>query len=234
VQRRRQLVAARVAEVAAEPAAPAWDEALPVEVALMPLAQRPDSVEVAELRAMHDGTRIAIRLRWPDPSRDDRAIGGAARRPDQCALQFSADQLPPLFGMGAHDAAVDIWHWSAFRDRELLGALDLLQGGRTDLVQDGAPGLLGPAGHADEIAAQGFGGPRALQERAFTVEPQHVDGHWQVVFVRPLAPAAGAPAASVRLTPGAIVQVSCAVWNGAADDVGPRKSISVWQELRLW
>ena len=53
---------------------------------------------------------------------------------------------------------------------------------------------------------------------------------YRVVMRRMLAPT-GADA--VRLAPGTTVPVAFAVWNGAAGDRDGKKSVTIWQTLRL-
>jgi DMSO reductase family type II enzyme heme b subunit len=233
VQRRGQLVAARVDRVPDEPDDPRWAEVRPLEVALMALAYRESCIEAAELRALHDGTTLAVRLSWRDPTRDDRAIGGASRWPDQAALQISDEELPPLFGMGAHETMVDIWHWAAFRPRELAGALDLIGAGRADVPPAPAPGLWRPAERADEVEARGLDLPRSVREGAIQARPRYADGRWSLVFVRPLGGPGPRPDGGLALREDGVYQLGCAVWNGSAEDQGARKAISIWQELRL-
>lgn len=68
--------------------------------------------------------------------------------------------------------------------------------------------------------------PRENQEVKARGEWQ--DGHWTVVFLRPLKSKVG-----VSLTPGAHVSAAFALWDGAHRDRGPQKQISIWQDVVL-
>ncbi len=210
---------------------PRWDDAASIDVVMMPLATRPESVTDAQIAAFHDGARLAVRLSWNDATRDDSAIAG--KWPDGCALQLSGLADPPLFGMGTHERPHDIWYWSAFRFRDVAGGLDLVIGpdGRVievPLAGKPAPGETAPAHGADVVRSEGMG-EGAVAEGAMRAEPQWRDGRWSVVLVRELV----RDGESVGLAPGGAARVSFAIWNGSNGDRRGRKSISVWHELRL-
>lgn len=54
------------------------------------------------------------------------------------------------------------------------------------------------------------------------------EGHWTVVFLRPLKSQEG-----VSLAPGERVSAAFALWDGAHRDRGPQKQISIWQDVVL-
>jgi len=60
------------------------------------------------------------------------------------------------------------------------------------------------------------------------VVPEWKDGRWHVLFLRRMAPL---ECSEITFPAHNALQFSCAVWNGAAGDQGPQKSISIWQEL---
>ena len=72
--------------------------------------------------------------------------------------------------------------------------------------------------------------PRPPASASVEVRVHAWEGGWAVVFVRALESVDGR---EVSFRPGTTTQLACAVWNGAAGDAGPQKSISVWQELVL-
>jgi mono/diheme cytochrome c family protein len=132
-------------------------DAVPLEVAvwLSPIARRPESVLEATVGAAHDGERIAIHVRWADATQDSRAIG-ARDGSDAAALQFAADPRRPSFGMGDVVRPADVWHWAAFRPRDVIGAIDLLEaphGVDGSLLR--AEGLVRPEQRADRVHARG-------------------------------------------------------------------------------
>src|SRR5262245_40891480 len=76
-----ELRAARVAGGSDlnDPEAAFWADAHPVEVAILPQTmatpmQPAPSVKRLTVRAVHDGTMLAIRLDWEDQTRDDRIV----------------------------------------------------------------------------------------------------------------------------------------------------------------
>jgi DMSO reductase family type II enzyme heme b subunit len=56
----------------------------------------------------------------------------------------------------------------------------------------------------------------------------YTTGTYRVMFRRPLAPMGERSAA---LTPGTLVPVGFAVWNGSAGDRDGKKSVTIWQDL---
>ena len=85
---------------------------------------------------------------------------------------------------------------------------------------------------AEDLVAQGFGTLRARPRTDQAVEARGVygTGTYRVVFRRALA-ARGERA--VTLVPGQTVPVSFAVWNGSAGDRDGKKSVTIWQDLKL-
>ena len=129
VLEREVLAVRRVAfPVPTDPGDPRWQEALEIEVHLAPLRWRSEAIFMAHLAALHDGSSIAIRLRWNDDTRESQALGDLLAA-DAAALQLSVHPRPPLFGMGSEEHPTNLWHWRSARIGEVAGALDLLQGG---------------------------------------------------------------------------------------------------------
>lgn len=169
-----------------------------------PVARRPGSVLSAEVGAVAIAVeRIAIRVRWPDPTADARALD-ARGESDAVALQFFADPQRPIVGMGAPDAVSDIWHWAAFRRRETLGVVDLLEAshGLSGAYVE-AEGLSRPLRRADIVHAPGAGPVASVAPRAAI---PRVDGH---------------------------ATLGIAIWNGAAEQRGAIKSLSGWVRMTV-
>jgi len=238
VRRRGRLTAARVGELPRTVDNGAWEQAAPLEVTLAPNAWRDDSIFEATVQAVHDGEFIAIRVRWEDISRNDRPFG-EFEFPDQVALMISEEGTTPPYGMGSPGNSVDLWHWTAFRVEETLGALDLLGNAtnqRGDVLSDGgvadAPAYI-PAKDARErshvLVAHGMDA-RDETRLGIETDARWSDDTWEVVFVRELGPRSRA---EVRFAPGSGALLTIGIWNGAARDHGAQKSISIWQELLL-
>jgi mono/diheme cytochrome c family protein len=242
VHTRGTLVAARAAHAPEEPGDPAWEAAEELEVVLAPLWWNDSAVLGASLAALHDGESVALRLTWPDETGVVHLFS-ESKASDGAALQLSEAEEPALFGMGTPAQPTNLWHWQALRFEDVAGALDLLTP-TPHLLQPNEPGAvradvplyqrllehLSPSERADRIIAAGTSSVHAAsrEQGEVSAEARWQDGRWSVVFRRALA-----TDGQVALLPGRPLQLSCAVWNGAAGDAGARKSISIWQELVL-
>jgi hypothetical protein len=84
----------------------------------------------------------------------------------------------------------------------------------------------------EDLRAQGFGTLRARPRDDQQVEAHGVYGvhSYRVLLRRGLK---GSGRKAVRLRPGETVPVAFAVWNGSAGDRDGKKSVTIWQELRL-
>ncbi len=85
---------------------------------------------------------------------------------------------------------------------------------------------------AEDLHAQGFGTLRARPGAGAAVEAKGIygTGTYRVIFRRDLK-VKGEDA--VGLQPGTTVPVAFAVWNGGAGDRDGKKSVTIWQELKL-
>jgi mono/diheme cytochrome c family protein len=88
------------------------------------------------------------------------------------------------------------------------------------------------ASASEDLVAQGFGTLSARNGADSELEAKglYATGTYRVMFQRPLT-VAGARA--VRLRPGASAPLAFAVWNGSAGDRDGKKSVTIWQELKL-
>jgi mono/diheme cytochrome c family protein len=85
---------------------------------------------------------------------------------------------------------------------------------------------------AEDLTAQGFGTLRARPraDQAVQARGVYATDTYRVILRRTLA-AKGER--SVALTPGTVVPVGFAVWNGSAGDRDGKKSVTIWQDLRI-
>jgi mono/diheme cytochrome c family protein len=85
---------------------------------------------------------------------------------------------------------------------------------------------------AEDLHAQGFGTLTARPSAggALSAKGIYATDTYRVIFRRALR-IEGTDA--VRLEPGAVVPIAFAVWNGSAGDRDGKKSVTIWQELRL-
>lgn len=121
------MICRRVADIALylEPESTLWSslEATAVEMAPAPLGLQPTAYVIVSwtdrpygelpglsMAAAHDGTRIAVRLEWPDATRDD---GKGEAFPDGAAITFPVAGDPILVQMGSPDAPIHAVQWQA-------------------------------------------------------------------------------------------------------------------------
>jgi len=261
-QVRRSIAAARCAgEAPLDPADPRWEKAAESWVALMPLwTKREKRIEGIRVRALHDGTQVALLLRWEDDTQDSSTFGQQEFR-DAAAVQLSSLADPPFFGMGAPAGTVRVWMWKADRQADASRAGDLetrfpgfasdgwpVSGGRLPLATDvplaAHDGLFltgKAAGNlvsdlsgkqaAESLLARGVGTLRRCPEGP-TVESRGAwaSGSWSVVLRRALA---DPDPDGVPFTPGRKVSIAFAAWNGSDQDRNGIKSVTIWHELVL-
>ncbi len=206
-----------------------------------------------EVRAVTDGGRLALLMRWRDVTIDD--LPGPMRFSDACAVQIpqrtEADVPDPQ--MGHAGRPVEIAFWRASWQASVAGRPDTIRAIHPGAVVDHypfeAPSLEpgSPARRAFETryapaAAAGNRreGPREspvedlIAEGPGTLSPapaqvsrgtgrRSKDG-WEVVIVRPL------PAG---LEAGQRTQIAFGVWDGAHGESGSRKMRTGWVPLAI-
>lgn len=111
-------------ELPLEPSRKEWQAAEPVFVALTPLWWRNDRIAGVEVKALHNGKKIAVLLSWQDGTQDKSAAKPQLFS-DGAAIQFSAEKDPPFFGMGDSGSPVHLWHWKASWQEETKGWEDI-------------------------------------------------------------------------------------------------------------
>lgn len=84
----------------------------------------------------------------------------------------------------------------------------------------------------EDLAAQGFGTLRARPKVEQKIDARGVyrQNSYEVMFRRTLSPTGEG---AVALRPGSTVPVAFAVWNGSAGDRDGKKSVTIWQELKI-
>jgi mono/diheme cytochrome c family protein len=85
---------------------------------------------------------------------------------------------------------------------------------------------------AEDLTAQGFGTLRARPRMDQKIDARGVYGaaSYRVMFKRSMK---STGKDSVALVPGTSVPVAFAVWNGSAGDRDGKKSVTIWQDLRI-
>jgi DMSO reductase family type II enzyme heme b subunit len=251
------VVASRQA-IPADPADAAWEN-LPVHVSPLLLQDIVDprllapSTREVRMRAVTDGSRIAFRLEWIDPTRDD--LPGAARFSDACAVQLpaqaGADAPAPQMGENGRPVEITFWRasWQATVDGRKDTITELYPGATVDHYPFEAASLEKGSAVQREMAARyapalalgnRMAGPREqpvedlIAEGPGTLTPakstvssgrgvRTADG-WRVVISRPLPQS---------LAPGKRSQVAFAVWEGSRQEAGARKMRTGWVPLSM-
>jgi DMSO reductase family type II enzyme heme b subunit len=252
------VIAPRVAGEGAilDPAAPFWQQARPLEVRMLPqMMVAPQlvepSVQEVEVRAVHNGEWLGVRLKWRDTSKNDWIRTDEFG--DQVAIQFPVrpDGELPSPMMGHPKGQVSIMQWRAPFQRDLLegepGVRDLYPNALVDVYPDqvlqavDARAYTGAMG-VDNPISRPFQSP-VLDQMAegwgsLTVKPmQQAHGHgvwengeWRVVMTRPMV---RATANDPDLRPGIETMIALAVWDGEQAEVGARKAWSSWIPFRI-
>jgi len=251
---RADIVVKRVtADVAtADPSAKYWQGVSESTVVLMAqpmVVPRPALVQTSAVtvQAVHDGKRIAFRLRWKDTERNE--AGRLGEFSDAAAVQFplKPGDVPPPVMMGMKGNPVHIFHWRAQyqRDRERgkptmrdlypnlsidMYPLEFKDAqGATETERDRfSPGRAegNPQSYAktgvDEIVAEGFSTSSVQSGHGGTATGAWKNGEWTLVLVRPLAVEGGS-----TLKEGGKGFAAFAVWQGGKSEVGSRKSVTM-------
>jgi len=227
----REVVRARLA-TAALPTTPgdsAWNSVEPFWIPLVgQVVVKPrwfaPMVDGVWVRALHDGTRLTMRVSWSDPSRSPdqpwnewlgriRATmtGGdslpvdSVQGPDLLTVQFppriSDDAERPFFLGGDTRRPVHAWRWASDPDQLQVGRLNGL--GRF---------TAGPAGDVTHAAVWD-------------------NGAWHVQFTRPLVPGDTTAAPSFRT--GVAIPFAFYAADGSNGETAMRGSVGAWYAIYL-
>jgi DMSO reductase family type II enzyme heme b subunit len=225
-----------------DPGADAWAEASEYEAALSaqrvapPMLQEPGIPKV-RVRALHDGTWLALRLEWDD--RNKSALHGPSIFSDAAAVQFPAgDGAAPSVMMGHPGGAVRILYWkAAWQTPDMLTAL------HPHRPPTGYPFDAAPQEHREGMArqyapasyvhnpnlerpnnvpvflgeAEMFGSLTAIPDARTDGKGLHENGRWRVVLATQF------PMLQGGVRPGRDGSVAFAVWDGAGKNAGARK-----------
>jgi DMSO reductase family type II enzyme heme b subunit len=176
------------------------------------------------VQALHDGERLALLLRWHDPSRSpdaswdewldrmrrtvtdaDGALAGP-QGPDLVVVQLpttlgESDELPYFLG-GSTRRAAHLWRWASDADRAVEGT---------------ATGL-------DRFV------PRAAGQELTSVS-RWSDGEWRVQLTRPLRSADTTAAPSIPI--GRAIPIAFRASDGSSGEGDVRTAVSAWYAIHL-
>lgn len=169
----------------------------------VPPASPEAEVRQVEVRALHNGKALALRVEWQDASASQtRDVGRFA---DAAALQwplhYGPGQALPYIGMGQDGQPAAVWFWRA-------------------------------DGTAESLAAAGFGTLTAQTPDGMTAQGAWKDGVWRVVFTRAFA-AAGEDSVALAPGKQGLAPLALAVWNGEDGERNGLKRLSAWRVLYL-
>lgn len=249
----QQLVVGRVSADLSKPDPDAgyWAQVPTGIVSMMAqpmVAPRPEqtTTESVLVQAVHDGARVAFRIRWKDTEMSE--AGRLGEYSDAFALEFplKEGQTPPVM-MGTKGMPVHLFHWRAQyqRDQEKGKptmkdlypniSVDMyplepkgLDGGTPEAAEKFSPGRAvgNPQSYqkagVDEIVAEGFSTSSVREGHGSAARGAWKDGEWTLVIVRPLAIEGGS-----TLKAGAPGMVAFAAWQGGKGEVGSRKSVTM-------
>lgn len=253
-----EVVVTRVPTLPSDPSDAAWLKApehlarLLLQDLVEPRLLKP-STPVVRVQAMTDGTHIAFRLTWDDPTLD--YLPGAARFSDACAVQIparvEADVPAPQMGEPNRRVEITCWRasWQATVDGRGDTIRDLYPNASIDHYPFDAPSLQKGSPEQKETASR-YSPARALGNRmegprASAVEDLLAEGPgsltsapsttskgrgrrgekgWSVLILRHMPPGLTATTRS---------QVAFAIWQGSQEEVGARKMRTGWIPLAL-
>jgi len=248
---------------ATDPASTAWDAATPITVPLsgqlvvVPGRSTP-STDSLEVRSLNNATHIAFRITWSDATKDNRTTGQLQFR-DAVAVQLAPATGAPPICMGAAGARMHILQWKADWQADIEEGFRDLQDHFPNFWVDYYPYMMGQSPYTSPqnfsenaklyLVGYQVGNPFSEPLKVSAVEDAVADGfstittqrqqdaigrgvwsggQWSVVITRPKDSGDG------QDTPVGKDNVAAfAVWDGSSGDVGGRKSISAWVNLKV-
>lgn len=245
---------------ARDSASPEWQKATAIEVPLS--AQQVTkpfllnaSVRTVTVRALHNDAQIAILVEWEDATENAQMVRVQDFR-DAVALQFPLAAGPPFYCMGQAGANVNIWHWKADWQADLIARADMHtvytdmyvdaytfadpEKGKQASIADYSETQYVPAmavgnlfantslnSPVEDLIAGGFGSLTAQLP-----EEQNVQGYgvWENERWKVIFTRMlqSPDEADVNFVPGKEYAISFAVWDGANQERNGQKSTSQW------
>ncbi len=256
VQRTTEVVSIPSATLPLSPGDNAWSTAPEYAAKLLmqdlvePRLMKASMSEVL-VRSLTNGSEIAFRLQWADPTVDD--LPGPGRFIDSCAVQIPSVTDPNLPDpqMGQPGKPVQITFWRADWQASVDGRPDDIHSiypnasidhypfqakplepgsaAQKEMAKRYAPAeavgnrRAGPREMpVEDLAAEGPGTLAPAEQRKSRGKGMHDAQGWTVVIVRPMPAGFG---------PKTRTQVAFAVWEGSHDEAGARKMRTGWAPL---
>lgn len=240
-----------------DPSSALWQRATAIDVPLSAQnVTRPmlltTSARSVTVRALSSGTQVALLIEWADDTQNNSAVAVQDFR-DAVAVQFPLVDYQPFFCMGQQGGGVNIWHWKANWQADMLARQDVdtrfpnMYVDMYPFADDPDVGALYlPARYAgnlfasetrvspvESLVAGGFGSLTSVlpEEQDVQGYGQWNEGSWRVILSRDLAPTAAYT--DLSFAPGKVYPLAFAVWDGANNERGGQKSTSQWLSLQL-
>jgi len=241
--------------------AEAVEVALTGQTMIAPMKEDPAPKSV-KVRSLHDGRKIAFLMEWDDPQEDNLTIKTDQFR-DACAVLLGAYPAPlALWLMGTKESPVTILHWKAdwqldidkgFQDLEVAfpnASFDfyppLVEAERPLKLPEAYPETARawlPGWHVGNPLSQPVKGLpveklQAIGPGTITAFPTQDgegrgrwrDRKWKAALAKGLT---GSDDQELGLSPGEVYSIAFAVWSGAEQGVGARKSVTRLSKLRI-
>jgi len=260
---REKIVAAQVENAPQSPDDVAWNAVTPTTLRLTPLWWRDDFEPYLQVRAVHDGNAVSLKLSWVDRSTDTHAAKSEAFE-DAVAVELYRGDVEPFLGMGAAKSSIDVWMWDADRQS---GAPDV-DAVNPNLVVDNYPfsetvvataeyarpgtktanqpdlslparaggNQISPGSDVSSATSLEAGGPGTVTFRPPISQLVKAQGVWhdgQWSVVMTRQLKVDDATQGVSIEPGDRISAAFAVWNGSKHDRDGQKLITIWQDLVL-
>lgn len=223
------------------------------------IAPRPKTTTTSsmQVQAAQDGKSIAFRMRWKAEKPSE--AGRLAEFSDAVAIQFPINDFAstPIF-MGGKENPVHIFHWRAQyqKDHEKgkpemvdlypnmntdMYPMEFKDSGRVQGLDEkkrevyspgkaaGNPQSYAKSSAVDEMLAEGFGSSSVVENKASIGHGKWKNGEWVVVISRALKREIGSVLDAQKNS-----AVAFAVWQGAKQEVGSRKCLTMMWIPLTW
>ena len=215
------------------------------------------NVKSIKARALRNDQQLAILVEWSDPTQDDSMVRVQDFR-DAVAVQFPLiSAVEPYICMGLAGTEVNIWHWKADWQADLIVRQDMetaYPNMNVDYYPFANTDLPAPTDYTDpnyvtayqagnsfaqphttpveNLIAGGFGTLTSLPPDNQPVQGYGVyaDGQWRVIFARDLKAVFPEDA---QFDVGKAYPMAFAAWDGANNERNGQKSVSQWVTLSI-
>lgn len=248
-----------------DPDSPLWQRATALEVPLSAQnVAKPvlleSKVRSITARLLHNQSQVAILLEWEDQTRDESTVRVQDFR-DSVAVQFPLIEGQPFFCMGQQGGNVNIWHWKADWQADILARQDM-ETAYADMYVDQYPFAEPPSGKFASAAdyqdrnylpALAAGNLLASEIRSTPVEDLVAGGFGSLTTQLPefqnvqgfgawadgrwrvilSRDLSSQEVDDISFSPGKSYSISFAVWDGSNGERNGQKSTSQWVSLQL-